>query len=103
MKLLHISCMFQVWLPAPLILDVNYSSRHEPNVIEPPEYNSISHLLIKNYSYIYPYMFWENSIIFSSLKIDKSYYNFKLKNLFLKYVKIIFLIFYGMFLTIKGK
>jgi len=51
---------------------------------------------------MYPYMFWENSIIFSCLKIDKSYYNFKFKNLFLKYVKIIILIFYGMFLIIKG-
>jgi hypothetical protein len=49
-----------------------------------------------------PYMCWENSIIFSNLKTGKSYYNFKCKNLFLKYVKIIILIFYGMFLTIKG-
>jgi hypothetical protein len=45
--------MSEAWLPAPLILDVNYSSCHEPNVIEPPEYNSISHLLIKNYSYVF--------------------------------------------------
>jgi hypothetical protein len=45
--------MFQAWLPAPFILDVNYSFCHKSNVIEPPAYNSISHLLIKNYSYIF--------------------------------------------------
>lgn len=50
---------------------------------------------------MYPYMGWENSIIFSNLKTGKSYYNFKFKNLYLKYVKIIILIFYGIFLTIK--
>jgi hypothetical protein len=47
-------------------------------------------------------MFWENSVFFSGIKTDKCYYNFKFKNLFLKYVKIIVLIFCGMFLTIKG-
>ena len=93
--------MFQVWLPTPLILNVNYSFYHEPNIIEPPAYKSISHLLIKNYSYI-SHMFWENSVFFSNIKTDKSYYNFKFKNLFLKYVKIIILIFCVMFLMISG-